>query len=95
MFQNFWLVFRLTNFKKDIQVNTLMANYEALKASVAKNGEVMIRLDTGEKIELHIHNMKFDDATKEVIVDAATETYFIGVDRVSYYWIHREGMEKE
>jgi len=71
-----------------------MANYDALKASVAKNGEVMIRLDTGEKFELHIHNVKFDDATKEVIVDAATETYFIGVDRVSYYWIHREGFEK-
>jgi len=30
-----------------------MANYDALKASVDKNGEVMIRLDTGEKIELH------------------------------------------
>lgn len=71
-----------------------MANYEALKASVAKNGEVMIRLDTGEKIELHIHNVKFDDTTKQLIVDAATETYFIGVDRVSYYWIHREGFEK-
>jgi hypothetical protein len=71
-----------------------MANYEALKASVAKNGEVMVRLDTGEKIELHIHNVKFDDTTKEVIVDAASETYFIGVDRVSYYWIHREGFEK-
>jgi hypothetical protein len=71
-----------------------MANFEALKASVAKNGEVMVRLDTGEKIELHIHNVKFDDTTKEVIVDAATETYFIGVDRVSYYWIHREGFEK-
>jgi len=49
---------------------------------------------TGEKIELHIHNVKFDDTTKEVIVDAASETYFIGVDRVSYYWIHREGFEK-
>jgi hypothetical protein len=72
-----------------------MASYEALKDSVAKNGEVMIRLDTGEKIELHIHNVKFDDGTKEVIVDAATETYFIGVDRVSYYWIHKEGMMKE
>ena len=71
-----------------------MANFEALKASVAKNGEVMVRLDTGEKIELHIHNVKFDDTTKEVIVDVATETYFIGVDRVSYYWIHREGFEK-
>ena len=33
-----------------------MANYDALKASVDKNGEVMIRLDTGEKLELHKHN---------------------------------------
>ncbi len=72
-----------------------MASYEALKASVAKNGEVMIRLDTGEKIELHIHNVKFEDTTKEIIVDAGTETYWIGADRVSYYWIHEEGFEKE
>ncbi len=72
-----------------------MASYEALKASVAKNGEVMIRLDTGEKIELHIHNAKFEDATKEIMVDAGTETYWIGTDRVSYYWIHKEGIEKE
>jgi len=72
-----------------------MANYEALKSSVAKNGKVMIQLDTGEKIELHIHNVKFDDATKEVVVDAASQTYFIGVDRVSYYWIHKESMMKE
>ena len=72
-----------------------MANYEALKASVAKNGEVMIRLDTGEKIELHIHNVRFEDSTKEIVVDAATETYWIGADRVSYYWIHREGFAKE
>jgi len=72
-----------------------MANYEALKSSVEKNGEVMIRLDTGEKIELHKHNVKFENATKEVVVDAATETYWIGADRISYYWIHKEGMEKE
>jgi hypothetical protein len=72
-----------------------MASYDALKASVAKNGEVMIRLDRGEKIELHIHNVKFEDATKEIMVDAGTETYWIGADRVSYYWIHKEGFEKE
>jgi hypothetical protein len=72
-----------------------MANYEALKASVEKNGEVMVRLDTGEKIELHKHNVKFENANKEIVVDAATETYWIGADRVSYYWIHKEGIEKE
>ena len=72
-----------------------MASYEALKASVDKNGEVMIRLDTGEKIELHKHNVKFEGATKEIVVDAGTETFWIGADRVSYYWIHKEGFEKE
>ena len=37
-----------------------MANYDALKANVDmdKNGEVMIRLDTGEKSELHEHNVE-------------------------------------
>jgi hypothetical protein len=72
-----------------------MANYEALKASVEKNGEVMVRLDTGEKIELHKHNVKFENANKEIVVDAASETYWIGADRISYYWIHKEGIEKE
>lgn len=71
-----------------------MANYEALKASVDKNGEVMVRLDTGEKIELHKHNVKFENATKEIVVDAGTETFWIDVDRISYYWIHKEGIEK-
>lgn len=71
-----------------------MANYEALKTSLDKNGEVMIRIDTGEQIELHKHNVKFDDSTKEIVVDAGTETYWIGADRVSYYWIHKEGFEK-
>lgn len=35
-----------------------MANYDALKASVDKYGEVMIRLDTGEKLELHKHDIE-------------------------------------
>ena len=71
-----------------------MANFESLKESVDKNGEVMIRIDSGEKIELHKHNVKFDDATKEIIVNSGTRTYWIGADRVSYYWIHKEGMKK-
>lgn len=71
-----------------------MANYDALKASVDKNGEVMIRLDTGEKIELHKHNVKFEDATKEIVVDSGTQTSWIGADRISYYWIHKEGLKR-
>ena len=72
-----------------------MANFESLKDRVENDGEVMIRLGSGEEIELHKHNVKFDDNTKEIIVDGGTETYWIPVERVSYYWIHREGMEKK
>jgi hypothetical protein len=70
-----------------------MANYDALKASLQKNGEVMIRVDTGEEIELHSHNIKFEDSSKEIVVDVGTETYWIGADRMPYYWIHKEGFE--
>jgi hypothetical protein len=39
--------------------------------------------------------VRFEDATKEIIIDSGTETYWIGADRVSYYWIHKEDFEKE
>jgi hypothetical protein len=67
-----------------------MGSFEALKSSIEKNGEAMIRLDTTEKIELPKHNVNFENATKEIVVDAGTETYWIGADRTSYYWIHKE-----
>lgn len=72
-----------------------MASFQRIKDELEKSGEVMIRLDTGEKLELHKHNISFDDSTQEIKIDAATETYWIPSDSVSHYWIHREGIEKE
>ena len=72
-----------------------MVNYQALKSCLEKNGEVMIKTDNGQQIELHKHNVKFDDSTKEIIVDSSSETYWIDSDKVSYYWIHREGFESK
>ncbi len=72
-----------------------MADYDAIKSSLDKNGELMIRLDTGEKIELHKHNVTFNDSTKEIVVDAASEYYWIPAEKVAYYWLHKEGFEKE
>lgn len=71
-----------------------MANYEALKSALDKYGEVMICIDTGEKLELHKHNVKFNDSTKEIIVDGGSETYWVEADKVSYYWIHKEGIKE-
>jgi hypothetical protein len=45
----------------------------------------MLKLDTGDKIELYKHKVKFDDRSMEIVVDSATETFWIGTDRVSYY----------
>ena len=55
----------------------------------------MVRLDNNERIELHKHNVRFDDKSKEIIIDAGTETFWIAADKVSYYWIHKEGFSKE
>ncbi|KAA2281371.1 hypothetical protein [Candidatus Nitrosocosmicus sp. SS] len=72
-----------------------MANYENIKKCLEQNGEVMIRLDSNESIELHKHNMKFSDSSEEIKVDAGTETFWISADKVSCYWIHKEGFSKE
>jgi hypothetical protein len=71
-----------------------MVNYEPLKANVNKFGEITLRLDTGEKIELHKGNVRFEDATKDIVIDSGTEMIWIGADRISYYWIHKEGPKK-
>ncbi|VFJ12379.1 hypothetical protein [Candidatus Nitrosocosmicus franklandus] len=70
-----------------------MAN-ENIKKCLEESGEVMIRLDNNESIELHKHNVRFEDSSQEIVVDTGTETYWISADKVSYYWIHKEGMEK-
>jgi hypothetical protein len=71
-----------------------MANYDSIKNSVETNGEVMIRLGSGEELELHKHNVRFDDNTKEIIVDAGTEIYWVTADNIVYHWIHKEGVKK-
>ena len=82
-------------FIKYVNHHQLMANYDNIKNCLEENGEAMLRLDNNESIELHKHNVKFDDNSKEIIVDAGTETYWIGADKVTYYWIHKEGFSKE
>lgn len=71
-----------------------MTIYENIKKCLEESGEAMVRLDNNESIELHKHNVKFQDSTQEIVVDAGTETYWISADKISYYWIHKEGMEK-
>jgi len=74
---------------------SIVTSFQRIKETLEQNGEVMLRLETGEKIELHKHNVTLDDSNEEIKVDAGTETYWIPADTVAYYWIHKEGIEKE
>ena len=76
------------------RLTSSMSNYDNVKNCLEKNGEVMIKLDAGDKIELHKHNVTFSDSTQEIVVDAGTETIWIDGNKIAYYWIHKEGCEK-
>lgn len=63
--------------------------YERLREALNENGELMIRLDSGEEAELHLHNTEFIDEPI-VKVDADDEIYWLNAEKVEMYWIHKD-----
>lgn len=61
--------------------------FERLEALVEENGEVMIRLDSGEEAELHKHNVEFA-APPMVKVTTADAIHWFNADKVEAAWIH-------
>ena len=64
--------------------------YEQVKSLLQKAGELMIRVADGETFELHLHNTKFDDQKKAIILETGVETYWINADQVVFVWLHRK-----
>jgi hypothetical protein len=63
--------------------------YERLEQALSDFGEVMIRLDSGEEAELHLHNVEFV-GEPFVKVDADNETIWFNAEKVESYWIHED-----
>lgn len=61
--------------------------YERLRETVQEYGEVMIRLDSGEEAELHLHNAEFVEEPI-IKVDADDEVHWFNAEKVERYWIH-------
>jgi len=78
----------------DMSENSNNKEIKKISKHLDDNGELMICLDNGEKIELHKHNVNFDEDNGEIIVNAGDETIWIPVSKIVYYKIHREGFEK-
>ncbi len=60
-----------------------------MKEALEENGELMIRTDSGEDRELHLHNTDFQDDGM-VRVDADDEIHWFNPEKIERYWIHKD-----
>ncbi|QGA80768.1 hypothetical protein [Candidatus Nanohalobium constans] len=63
--------------------------YDILRDALHENGEIMIRLSSGEDRELHLHNTDFLE-NGMVKVDGDDEIHWLNPDHVERYWIHED-----
>jgi len=66
---------------------------DQLQQLVEDKGELMVMSETGEKFELHKHNVKFDKSSDLVEIDAGTKKYWLLPSKISYCWIHDKAKE--
>lgn len=62
---------------------------DQLRQALDENGELMIRTDSGEDRELHLHNTEFQD-NGMIRVDADDEIHWLHPEKVERYWIHKD-----
>lgn len=60
-----------------------------LKEALEENGELMIRLTSGEEGELHLHNVEFEEEPF-MKVEGEDATRWVNTALVESYWIHDE-----
>lgn len=63
--------------------------YNRIKDKLNESGELMIRTDSGEERELHLHNVEFkEEPIAEV--NGGEGVHWINLNKVERYWIHEE-----
>ena len=73
---------------KDINQVYTMINADILEEKLEEYGELMIRFDSGEDRELHLHNTEFlDDLVK---VEADDEIHWFNPEKIERFWIHED-----
>lgn len=69
--------------------STTAETYERLESILNEMGEVMVESAAGETLELHKHNVEFEDEPW-FRVDADDETHWVDAESIQHYWIHEE-----
>ncbi|MFC7166492.1 hypothetical protein [Halospeciosus flavus] len=67
------------------------STFTRLARALDEKGEVMIRTASGDELELHKHNVAFEDADAPFFrVDGDDEVHWVDARNVERYWIHNE-----
>lgn len=69
--------------------STTAGTYARIEELVDEMGEVMVESAAGETLELHKHNVEFEDEPW-FRVDADDETHWVNAEGIQHYWIHEE-----
>jgi hypothetical protein len=77
------------------QLNLAMTKIQQLQQLVEQKGELMVMSDTGEKFELHKHNVKFDESADLVEVDGGTKKFWLIPSKIAYFWTHDKAREEK
>lgn len=67
----------------------MTSTYQRLKDGLDEKGEIMVTLAGGEELELHTHNVEFEEEPY-VRVDADDQVHWVDATHVAHYWIHEE-----
>lgn len=68
---------------------TMTSIYERLEDGLEEKGEIMIKLAGGEELELHTHNVEFEE-DPFIRIDADDEVHWVDASKIAHYWIHEE-----
>jgi len=77
-----------------LKLNYNMPKLQQLQQLVEEKGELMVMSDTGEKFELHKHNVKFDDSSDLVEIDGGSKKFWLIPSKIAYYWTHDKAREE-
>jgi len=74
--------------------NYTMSKLKQIQTLLDEKGELMVMSDTGEKFELHKHNVGFDEASDTIEIDGGTKKFWLIPSKIAYYWTHDKAREE-
>ncbi len=63
--------------------------YHRLRDNLDEKGEIMVKTAGGEELELHGHNVEFEDEPY-MRIEADDEVHWVDTTHIAHYWIHEE-----